>query len=442
MKSPSGQLSTAQERLWLSEQLAPAAGGYVVQRALRLTGPVDVPALRAAVRLLLERHEVLRTVYREEDWSVRQVPLAQVPDVLRLHPEVPGGRSAAEVRELIEADRAVPFDLAEAPPLRLSHVPLGPDDAVLLLSVHHIAFDGWSMTVFFDELATGYDAYRAGRVPELPPAPSYLAYAEADRSPGRRSVAGRHLDHWRRTLAGVPAVTGPPTDAPPSARGSDQAYAAATVLDAAVVDRVVRCCREHRCTPFMALLACYAAALCRRAGSTEVTVATAVSGRFDRKHHRLVGLLVNVVPIRVVCPPEADLPTLLAGVRESCLSAWEHADLPYEQIVAASGVARQARRPTLAQVLFDLRPRPRVPALAGLLVREWAIPPIATRFELELHLEVSPGTAAGHLVAARDLFHPETVDAVRDAFVALVDAWTLDPHRPLGQVAEPREEYR
>ncbi|WP_333771819.1 condensation domain-containing protein [Streptomyces sp. IBSBF 2435] len=425
-------LTPNQARLWFGERLHPGHPGHVVQRALALHGPPDVPALRRTLHLLTERHDILRTVYRGTAAGPRQRALPTVPDVLHTAGDHPGGPD-----EWIRQIRHRPFDLETGPVLRWDLLRTGASEHVLLLTVHHIAFDGVSMRLLFDELATAYAAFHHGTPPQLPPAPSFLDFAR--RTAGTRQADGA-LAYWTAALAGAGAAPALPHDFAPAGRGSGRAHARTFRVPDPARARLAALARQERCSPFMATLALFAALLCSCAAARDVVVAIPVAERAAPEHRRLVGFLVNLAPARVACAPHDTLPDLLARTREAVLGAAEH-PLPYQQAVAAARTSGPGTG--LVRAAFDLHPAPRTPRLPGLDVTERPVHPVATRFEVELHVQQRGDAWDGTFLVSADLFEADAADALADLFVALADRWTADPGLPLTAVedgAHPEED--
>ncbi|MER7577578.1 condensation domain-containing protein [Streptomyces sp. NPDC126514] len=432
-------LAAGQHRMWFSEQLNPGSGAYVIQRALHVSGPLDLTALRRAVAFMVRRHDVLRTVYRETGSGVEQVVLTETPEVFHVserRANRQGGSAvpSADIDGWIQQRRAQPFDLRTGPVLRFDVLPASSDDHILLLTVHHIAFDGWSMRMFFQELSTAYDAYvREGRGPALTPAPSHLDFAlsrSADPEP-----PAAHLAYWTYELNGAPSALELPYDFPPGLRTTGAAHVTTFDLPADAVTRMGKLALHHRCTPFMAMLACYAAMLCGYGETREVMIAAPVAERFDSDEAaQLMGFLVNLVPLRISCLPGDTMPSLLKRTRETCLNAAEF-PVPFERAVALSKVPRLPYRTPLAQAAFDLhRPAP-LPSLSGLDVAERPIRAVTTRFGIELHLEHHRDASQGTLLVSADLFHRDAADVLAETFTSLVTAWPAAPHMPLHTVA-------
>ncbi|MFE7131597.1 condensation domain-containing protein [Streptomyces sp. NPDC057638] len=421
--------SSGQRRLWFSRKLAPDSPAYVIQRALRVHGELDLGALRRSVDAVVRRHDALRTTYRETGAGLEQVVGDAVPEVFTVVPATAVGGTDADIDTWIGTSRARPFDLVGGPVLRFEALPLGDRDHLLLLTVHHIAFDGWSMRVFWRELALAYQAYREGTEPVLDPAPSHLEFTRRQSAaPGATPAA---LAHWESALANVAPTLDLPHDIPPGERSTGRAHAAGLTLPPETVTRLSALMRHHRSTAFVTLLAAYAALLCVCADTDEAVVATPASGRSGTDSDAdLIGFLVDVVPLRLRCSGTDTLHDLLARTRETCLSAAEN-PVPYERVVALSRVPRRPHRIPLASAGFDLHPPAPLPALAGAEVTEWRVPPVTTRFEVELHLEHRRGESHGTLLVSADLFEADAADALAEMFVDLVTAWSAAPDTPL-----------
>lgn len=414
-----GPATQGQARLWLADRMAP--GGYVIQRAFRLRGSVDGAALGRSLDLLVRRHQALRTVYRVARSGLEQVVLGEQAaafEVVEL--------DESRVDGWISARLAEPFDLARGPLIRADLLRLADGDAVLLVTVHHIAVDGWSLSIVFHELGLAYEAFAAGREPELPPAPAYLAYARADAAKDRQAL----YEHWRGVLDGVPACT-LAVDREPRGRRSIRAHAAPVTLPAAAAAAFAEVSWRNRCTPYMLATALYAAVLTEHSGADEIVVGMPAAGRASPEVYELLGYLVNLVPLRIGCPADVTLVDLLSAVRETCLTALRHDDVPIEQLISASGLGRTGHRAPLAQALLDMPPPLPPPLLADLEVEPRPIQHTTTRLELELHLFREPEGYSGVLLGSADIFEADTVRGLAERFVDLAARWPATPERAL-----------
>ncbi|WP_405497566.1 condensation domain-containing protein [Streptomyces sp. NBC_00096] len=427
-------LTPGQQRMWFTEQLRPADPAHVIQRAVRLRGALDVPALRQAFGLLLRRHDALRTGYRSTPAGVEQT----------VHPPTPAGWETMDLSAAplpagsaalwAERRRRRPADLRGGQVAGLAVLRLGPDDHLLLLTVHHIAFDGASTEVYLRELGTAYRAFADGSVPDLPPAPGHAQYAA--RLVAAEPPDPEHRRYWARALAGVRPVLALPHDMPPRAGLTSSAHAVRVDPGPDSVTRLRDLGREYAVTPFMVMLACYAGLLARCGadpdGWADVVVAVPSAGRGPRgAPDSLVGFVANLLPVRLNFSVREGLGALLRRTREACLAAGEHR-LPYEQIVAASAVRRLPHRQSLAQVSFSLAGAPPVPDLgAGIKVTDWPLEPTSSRFELEMHLEHTADATHGLLLASADLFSRATAEALAAAYEDLTCVWSARPDIPL-----------
>ncbi|MFT7836865.1 condensation domain-containing protein [Saccharothrix sp. BKS2] len=417
-------LTPGQARLWLAERLTP--GEYVVQSAVRVSGPLREDVLRACVARLVERHEALRTVLDDRGPEPVQVILDAAPDVV-------SAEDADDVDARVAELRARPFDLRAEPPVRVTLLRAGPEDHVLVFTYHHIAVDGWSLAVLVRELTELYPALAAGREPDLPPAPRFTDHARRARPEPTAALA-----HWRAELAGVPALSGPRPDLPPPARRGGLAHARRVELPAEVCAAVAGVARQARATPFQVLLGCFAAVLTGADDppAAETVVGVPVAGRLDPADHRLVGFLVNVVPVRIACPPATTLRELTGRVRRTVLDAADHADAPFDRIAAAAGLPPTPRRARLAQSVFDLHAPAEPPRFPGARTAWHPVPPTRTRYEVELHLDFTRSGATGHLLTSADLFTADSAEFFRDSFEETARRWTADPGAALRTIRE------
>ncbi|MFJ8663641.1 amino acid adenylation domain-containing protein [Streptomyces sp. NPDC093795] len=432
-------LSYAQRRLWFLDDFGPGGSEYNSGGALRLSGPLDRAALRKATDALVHRHESLRTVFVSRDGSPEQVvrPAAPVPlpftDLT--------GRPPADLDALLATEIQRPFVLDEGPLLRLLLVGLGADEHVLLLSIHHIVTDAWSMSVISRELCALYAAAMSHPdtpVAELPVRAGLaglpLQYADFAVWQKRRESSAdlrASLDHWARLLAGAQPLE-LPTDRPrPTVRGTAGAVHEFAV-PADVLKGLHRLGRAHGATLFMTLTAAVQLLLARWTGQDDVTVGTVASGRERAELENIVGFFVNTLALRTRIDESATVAELLAGVRETVLDAFEHADVPFDRVVEAVAPERDPSRPTLVQAVVALQNAPgEAPHLDGLVLTEHPLVREHALFDLSLDF----GEVDGRLLAAleynTDLFDPGTVVRLADQLVALLRLLAEDDGRTL-----------
>ncbi|MFC4894104.1 amino acid adenylation domain-containing protein [Streptosporangium amethystogenes subsp. fukuiense] len=416
-----GGLSYAQERMWLGHQLDPAGTEYNVCLALRLRGPLDVPALAGALGDLVARHQALRTVYP----NVEGRPVASVLPPASVELPVHPVASEEEVRGTAVAEARRPFDLAAGPVLRARLARLAAADHVLVLTVHHIAFDEWSMGVFFGELDALYRARLAGLPDPLPPLPAgYDEVVAAERAVDLAPA----LAHWRGALAGLPALD-LPTDRAPAAETSGETSAAGEVVTftvpaatAAALGAVARRCRA---TPYMAGLAAFAALLSRHCGQDDVAIGSTVANRAVPHSEHLVGAFFNTVVMRADLSADPSFTELLRRVRAYCLNTLTHQHLPYPMLA-------QGRAP-LFRVLYELHAGlPGATRLGDLAVQPFEFPDTAAKYDLALSLMPEDDHLLGHLTYRADLFETGTARRLADSFVHLLAQIAAAPDAPLG----------
>ncbi|WP_280216199.1 non-ribosomal peptide synthetase [Nocardia cyriacigeorgica] len=429
----------AQLRLWLLNQLMPESAAYHLPVALGLRGPLDPLVLEAAVTAVLDRHEVLRTVYPETSTGPYQriLATARAAELIDL---APIDLERPDLDQRLSDLAAAPFDLARDLPVRVRLLRLGAGEHVLALVAHHIAADGWSFGPLIADLTTAYAAHAAGDKPAWAPLPmQYADYAlwQQDRLGERTdadSTAARHLAHWTRTLAGAPAYLPLPADRAGASEGHG-----ATVdiqLPAATDSALAALARRHDATVFMVTYAAYIALLHELCGSTDITVGTPVAGRGHPAVDHLVGMFVNTLPVRVAVEPGEPFTALLARVREAALAAFDNADVPFHHIVDAVNPPRVEGRSPLVQTVFSFENLPALPTLelAGLRVDVLELPRASTHFELALTVRQVPGSAglAAEFRYATERYDRSTVADIARRFQDMVARIVGDPACAIG----------
>jgi amino acid adenylation domain-containing protein/non-ribosomal peptide synthase protein (TIGR01720 family) len=427
------ELSFAQARLWVIDQLAPGAPLYNLRCAVYLRQALDIPALQRAVNAVVERHESLRTVFREVDGRPVQVvlPPMNVPlvgaDLRRVAPE---RREPAVVRLATElADR--PFRLDEGPLLRLTLVWLGPSDYVLVIVVHHIVADGWSVGVLSRELGALYEGFAAGRPVRLAPLPvQYADFAVWQ----RRWLSGERLAeqmaYWREALEDLPTL-GLPADRPRPAVQAHRGAGLAFQVPEAVAQALGRVARREGATLFMALLAGVAAMLGRWAGQHDVVVGAPIAGRTRPELEGLIGFFVNTLVMRVDLLGTPSFAELVRRVRERALGAYAHADLPFEKLVEELAPQRDLSRNPLFQVTFQLFESPGAPDAVGARQAGLEIPVTSSLFDLRIDMWPAPGGLAGRVEYDTDLFERASIEWMLERLVWLLEQAAADPERPV-----------
>jgi amino acid adenylation domain-containing protein/non-ribosomal peptide synthase protein (TIGR01720 family) len=424
-------LSFAQERLWFLDRLEPGSTSYNIPARLRLDGPLDVDALERALREIVRRHEVLRTTFLTIDGRPQQLVHEEIP--LRLPVEEVAGREAA-VAEAAAAEMAAPFDLARGPLVRARLLRLAPTAHVLLLTMHHIVSDGWTKGVLYRELGALYEAFRAGRPSPLGALPlQYADFAAWQRGWLEGGVLDRQLAYWKQQLAGAPAALELPTDRPRPPVLGTQGARRRFALPAALGQALKELARREGATLFMTLLAAFDVLLHRWSGQDDVVVGTPTAGRTRPEIEPLIGFFVNTLVVRAHVAPEASFVDLLGRVREACLGAYAHQDVPFERLVADLAPERDLARTPIFQVMFTVQDLTgeglRLPSLT---LSGVAAETTTSKFDLQLSLGDSAGGLLGAVEYNADLFDPATVDRLIEHYRVLLEGIAAAPDQPVG----------
>ncbi|MCE6998605.1 amino acid adenylation domain-containing protein [Saccharothrix sp. S26] len=429
-------LSPAQARLWFLDQVD---GGttYNVQFAARVAGPVDVDALDRAVTDVVRRHEPLRTAYPVFDGEPYQhvLPEDAVTSVLTVH-------EVEDVDPVLRTEADHRFDLATRPPIRVHLLGAGPD-RVLLVTLHHIAGDGWSLRPLLDDLATAYAARLGGAEPDWTPLPvSYVDYARWQRdllgeADDPTSRLARDLAHWRSALAGLPEGLDLRTDHPRPAVPSHRGESLPLHVPDGVRQALADLARAHGVTLFMVLQAAFATLLTRMGAGTDIPIGTPVAGRADEALDDLVGFFVNTLVLRTDTSGDPTFAQLLARVRDTDLAAYDHQDVPFERLVEELNPVRSPARHPLFQVMVVLQNNADAAVdLAGATCVPEPVPNTAAKFDLTLaatETETAEGIG-GYLEYAVDLFDRDSAERLLDRFTTLLAAVAADPHRPITSI--------
>jgi amino acid adenylation domain-containing protein/non-ribosomal peptide synthase protein (TIGR01720 family) len=438
-------LSFAQERLWFLDQLAPGSVAYNIPMPVRLSGRLEPAVLAAVFAEIVRRHEVLRTAY--PILLGRPVQTITAPGIFVL-PQVdlaalPGEAREAESARLAAADASLPFDLARGPVIRATLLALSASPAtgehVLLLAMHHIAFDGWSVGVLIREMATLYTdlaAGRPGRLPELPV--QYADFALWQRGWMAGEVLAGELAHWRERLSGAPEVLDLPLDRLRPAVRTFRGERRSGSLPAGAAAALTALSRRSGATLFMTLLAAWKALLVRHGSQLDVVVGTPIANRTHREVEGLIGFFVNTLVLRTSLAGRPGFTALLARVRETALAAYTHQDLPFEKLVAELAPERRTDHTPLFQVMFVLNERaagpPTFVELPGLRMSGVDSDGEVVKFDLTLIARVDRDGFDLRLGYNSALFFPSTIDRLLGHLVSLVEGVTTAPDRPLDEL--------
>ncbi|MFJ1455403.1 amino acid adenylation domain-containing protein [Nocardia sp. N2S4-5] len=437
-------LSLPQQRLWFINQFDIAASTYNIPLALRMTGELDVAALRYALADVVERHESLRTVFPGDGDGATQT----IVPAWEAAPRLPVVEVAAdEIEDRLRAAARHGFDLTRETALRVELLRAGPREHVLAVVLHHIAADGWSLVPLFSDLMTAYTARRAGHGPQWSPLP--VQYADYtlwqrellgdDSAADSRSAA--QLAYWTRQLADLPEELSLPYDRHRPAVQSFRGGRVGLTLDADVHRGLAELGRTGNSTLFMVVHTAFAVLLARLSGMTDVAVGTPVAGRGERELDDLIGMFVNTLVFRARVDPGASFTELLAQQRAVDLAAFANADIPFERLVEALNPVRSTARHPLVQVGFSFHNLAQSGLeLPGLSVSGTEIDTEVAQFDLQLVLtdtytdDGEPGGLHGHLIYATDLFDEPTVARFVAWFQRLLRGIVAAPDTAVGEV--------
>ncbi|MEP7308964.1 MAG: amino acid adenylation domain-containing protein [Acidobacteriota bacterium] len=424
-------LSFAQERVWFLEQLEPGTMVYHLPLALRVAGLFDPSWIARGLAVLTARHEALRTTIGEEGGRPLQRVAPEVPlpiEVVDLAELAPDRRDQA----LARISRLVferPFDLCHGPLWRMTVVRERPDSHVVLLAMHHLIGDGWSLELFAEEMFACCAAYAAGEEPVLPPVPLQFGdYAAWQRAASELPGLADQLAYWTRQLDGLPVLE-LPTDLSrppvPSYRGRTLTFTIGEARTRAVHD----VSRRHGVTPFMTLLAAYVVLLSRYSGQRDLAIGSPVANRQRTETERLIGFFANTLVFRVDVSDNPTFARLLARVRDVVLSAHDRQDVPFEQLVDALQPRRDPSRNPLFQVMLALQKPSRLAAHPEAAVAASLLPVEAStaKFDLTLTLQERQGDYAGTLEYSTDVFADDTAARIVDHFTTILDSALGDP---------------
>jgi amino acid adenylation domain-containing protein len=432
-------LSFAQQRLWFLDRVD-AGPAYHMSASLRLTGPLNRTALQQALQWIRERHEVLRTVYPVVDGSPMQRVLpathASFP-VVELK-AFSGPEREAEARAVAADALDLPFDLAEGPLMRTTLVPLSVSEHLLLVSLHHILFDGWSAGVFYRELGEGYRAAVTGTPPALPVMDlQYADVAEWQRQWLQGPALAPHLGYWRRQLRDAPPLCTFPADRPRPAVQTQRGGSVCRCLPPSVVESLRRIGSGDGSTLFMTVLAGFQALLGVYSGQDDCIVATPVANRAVKGMEGLIGFFANTLVLRTDLSGDPPFADLLQRVRRTTLDALAHQQVPFEKLVDELRVERDLGRMPFFQVMLVFQSREEraglgpFPLAGGLLAQRLPLDRHAAKFDLTLYLEeTEEGLSATWLYNA-DLFDEATICRIAGHYEVILERVAVDPRRPL-----------
>ena len=433
-RPPALPLSFAQERLWFLNQLEPGNPFYNMPAALELRGKLDLPAARQVVQALAERHESLRTVFRANDGHPTQeiLPDVAIPVALEDLSLSPSETRDSLVQRAIAAEARRPFDLAQGPLLRVVILRLQDDHHILLMTMHHIVSDGWSMGVLTREMGEFYASFTGaeGVVP-TPLNLHYADYAIWQRRWLTGAVFDAQLTYWKEQLADAPPVLTLPGDRPRPATQSYRGSSHAFKLDAELTAGLTALSRATGATLFMTLEAAFAVLLGRMSRQQDVLIGTPIANRHRAEVEPLIGFFVNTLVLRNDLSGEPSFRELIRRTRDTALDAYAHQDLPFERLVDELQPERDLSRNPIFQVMFALHNTPsHERVLPELTITDLAAERISAQFDIVLDVWETPAGLKAVLEFATDLFDSATIQRMADHFTTLLQAIVANPDAP------------
>jgi len=444
-------LSFAQQRLWFLDRLEEGVTGtYNVPLAVRLVGDLDVDALRSALHDLVVRHEILRSVFPD----VEGQPFQRVLDAPEGYPELPLKRlPEAKLSNAMTAEADLAFDLATEPVLRSRLFAVSPTEHVLLLVIHHIAFDGWSIAPLVGDLGAAYQARTAGHAPEWEPLPvQYADYAVwqkdllgEDADPD--SLLAHQLAYWTQALADLPEELDLPTDFPRPAVSTYDGNELEFAVEPELYRALVALARDSGASIFMLFQAALSALLTKLGAGTDIPLGSPTAGRADEELAELVGFFVNTLVMRTDTSGDPSFRDLVHRVRDTNLAAYQHQDVPFEHLVDALNPVRSLNRQPLFQVMLTLQTSEDAPLLLpGLTGRVEPVRSLRSKFDLTVLLEEQyadglPAGMRGVVEYSTDLFTEDSARRLARRLVAFLRTVVADPSTRLSRVdvLEPGE---
>ena len=430
-------LSFHQRRVWIIEQFQPGTPLYNVTRAIRMRGPLNRGALKSALQSLLDRHEVLRTTCHMLDGG----PVQRINASSELQLPVIDLRTAAEDRDSAEwllqqrltAEGRRGFDLSADLMLRAALFQLADNEHVLQVTIHHVACDGWSLRLLFNELAGLYGGFCSDQMTELAPIGlRYVDFARWQQEPQQRELLEERVQWWKRQLAGAPPVLELATDRRRPQIQSGSGAVQPLRIPSDLLEQLEMFCREEDATLYMALLAGFFILLHRYTGMEDFLVGSATAGRHRPETQGIVGFFVDIIVLRADLSGEPTSRQVLQRVRQTVIDAVQHSDMPFDRLVESLDLPRDLSRHPLFQVLFNAPPQ------YSLELHDLQVSPVdvdlqVSRFDLTMTFADGANRTTG-MTWNTDLFNADTVQRMLGHYCVLLKAVSVDPDQPVGQL--------
>ena len=435
-------LSFAQQRLWFLDQLTPESPSYNIPAAVRITGTLRIAVLEQTFTEIVQRHEVLRTTFAMGP-DGQQVQIIETSDLTtRLLPIVdlqalPTVVQSSEMQRLATEEAHRPFDLVKGPLLRLTLLRLNTETYMMLLTMHHIISDGWSIAIFLQEIASLYEAFSTGKPSSLPALPiQYADFAIWQRQWfEEEGVLETQLNYWKQQLTGAPPVLELPTDHPRPIVQSFKGNIEKFELNEALTKQLKILSQRSGTSLFMTLLAAFVVLLSRYSGQKDLVVGSPIANRNRSETEFLMGFFVNTLLMRITLPEKMTFRDLLVQTRQVALEAYDHQDIPFEQLVEALQPARNLSHSPLFQVMFALQNAPTRPLeMLGLNLEVLEVETTISKFDLTLDIDESGSVLKGTFEYNTDLFEVATIIRMIGHFKTLLAGIIANPEYQVAQL--------
>ena len=431
-------LSFAQQRLWFLNQFEQNGAVYNLPSAFRFIGPLDLNALEQSVREIVQRHEILRTVFTVVDTKAFQVVIKDVP--LRIFFEdlqsLPQDEQKKRIRSLVNKEASMPFNLKEAPLFRIKVLKTANNEHIILLTMHHIISDGWSMGIFEREIAAIYGQIIKGKKLSLPPLKiQYADFAKWQMKYLQGEVLEKQINYWKKQLGDIPPPLALPFD---KARPQHQSYAGRHIsfeLSKETSTALRKLSLENETTMFMTMLAALQAFLSRYTGQDDITVGTPIAGRNRAETENLIGFFVNTLVLRTQLSDGLSFKALLQRVKNITLDAYAHQDLPYEKLIDVLQPNRNLSAPPLFQVFFSYQNIPvQQIDLSDIKIEPLKAESDSVKFDLTVSLEEVNDQIRGAMGFNTDLFTAQTIERLIRHFTNFTANLAGNPDQEVSKV--------
>lgn len=426
-------LSFPQQQFWLLDQAEPNSSHYNVRAAIKIAGPLDAAKLHEAFTAIVARHEILRTKFVLNEGSPVQSIAPSLPFALDVSDlsNLEASERETEVQQVLAVEAEEHFDLARGPLFRARLLKFGRDEHLLLITLHHIICDGWSIDVLLRELMTRYQS--AASAPQLQL--QYADFALWQRKRFQSEALTSQIDYWKQKLAGAPAVLELPTDYRRPATHTFNGAQASLLLPADLCRGVKALSRREGATLFMTLLASFQTLLFRYSGRDDIVVGSPIAGRTQVETEDLIGAFVNTLALRGDLSGNPTFREFLSRVRETALESYTHQEVPFEKLVEELRPDRSTNRTPLFQVMFALQNPPADIAVAGLRLSALKLDHTNSKFDLTLEVEEQPNGLRASFEYNTDLFAPATMQRMLEHFQNLLTAIVAHPNHSLSDLS-------